>query len=99
MDNVSIKYDFTWYFKPSSYPSIWSAFGCTFSNPGNYYRGGEEFDPGLDLSTKRTRELALYASNQFIINEKLSLRAGLRLTSLAEYGPATEYDIVKSNGG
>ncbi len=69
-----------------------------FYNPGNYYRGGMEFDPGLDLSTKRSRELAAYASNQFIINEKISFRAGLRFTAWQNVGPATEYDIVKSNG-
>ena len=70
-----------------------------FHNPGNYYRGGEEFDPGLDLSTKQTREYALYASNQFIISEKFSLRAGLRLTAWHNIGPATEYEIVPATGG
>ncbi len=54
---------------------------------------------GLDLSTKYTREFAGYVSNQFIINENLSIRAGLRLTTWQNVGPATEYDIVKTTGG
>ncbi|MDX2432519.1 MAG: TonB-dependent receptor [Bacteroides sp.] len=99
VDNVSIKYDFTWYFKPSSTFRFGVLSTAHFYNPGNYYRGGVEFDPGLDLSTKRTRELAAYASNQFIINEKFSLRAGLRFTAWQNLGPATEYDIVKRTDG
>ena len=99
VDNVSIKYDFTWFFKPSSTLRFGVLSAAHFYNPGNYYRGGVEFDPGLDLSTKRSRELAAYASNQFVINEKISLRAGLRFTAWQNIGPATEYEIVKSTGG
>ncbi len=99
VDNVSIKYDFTWYTKPSSTLRFGVLSAANFYNPGNYYRQGLEFDPGLDLSTKRSRELAAYASNQFIINEKFSIRAGLRFTAWQNIGPATEYDIVKSSGG
>ena len=46
---------------------------------------------------KRTRELALYASNQFLLGEKLSLRAGLRLTLWQNVGPSTEYYVVPSD--
>lgn len=41
----------------------------------------------------------MYASDQFIINNALSLRAGLRLTSWRNIGPATEYDIVQTISG
>ncbi len=99
VDNVSIKYDFTWYFKPSSTFRFGVLSAAHFFNPGNYYRQGAEFDPGLDLSTKRSRELVAYASNQFIINEKLSLRAGLRFTVWQNMGPATEYEIAKTSEG
>ncbi|MFO7669887.1 MAG: TonB-dependent receptor [Bacteroidales bacterium] len=99
VDNVSIKYDFTWYHKPSSTLRFGVLSAAHFYNPGNYYRGGIEFDPGLDLSTRRSRELAAYLSNQFVINEEFSIRAGLRLTAWQNLGPATEYEIVKSTGG
>ncbi len=99
VDNVSIKYDFTWYLKPSSTFRFGVLSAAHFYNPGNYYRGGIEFDPGLDLSTKRSREWVAYASNQFIIREKFSITAGLRLTAWQNVGPATEYEIVKSTGG
>ena len=99
IDNVSLKYDFTWYIRPENTLRFGILSAAHFHNPGNYYRGAEEFDPGLDLSTKRTREFALYASDQLIVNEKLSIRAGMRLTSWQNVGPATEYDIVKTTGG
>lgn len=99
VDNFSIKYDFTWYTKPSSTLRFGVLSAAHFYNPGNYYRGAQEFDPGLDLSTKRSRELATYVSNQFIINEKFSIRAGLRLTAWQNIGPATEYEIAKTGEG
>ncbi len=99
IDNLSLKYDFTYYVKPSYTLRFGFLASGHFHNPGNYYRQGVEFDPGLDLSVKHTREYALYASNQFIINENISLRAGLRLTAWHNIGPSTEYDIVPTTGG
>jgi len=99
IDNLSLKYDFTYYARPSYTLRFGLLAASHFHNPGNYYRGGEEFDPGLDLSVKHTREYVVYASNQFIFNEKLSFRAGLRLTVWNNIGPATEYEIVPSAGG
>ena len=99
VDNVSLKYDFTWYVRPDNTFRFGMLSAAHFHDPGNVYRDGVEFDPGLDLSTKRTREYALYASNQFIINNELSIRTGMRLTTWQNVGYATEYDIVKTTGG
>jgi hypothetical protein len=99
IDNLTLKYDFTWYFTPVYTLRFGVLSAAHFHNPGNYYRGGEEFDPGLDLSTKKAREYVLYASNQFILNENISIRAGLRLTFWQNVGPATEYDIVTTTDG
>jgi hypothetical protein len=99
IDNVSLKYDFTWYIQPGSTLRFGILSAGHFFNPGNYYLGGEEFDPGLDLSTKRSREYAAYISKQFIFSNKLSLRAGLRLTAWQNVGPATEYEIGKTTVG
>jgi len=98
IDNLSLKYDFTWYVRPGYTLRFGALTAAHFHNPGNYYRSHTEFDPGLDLSTKRTRELAVYASNQFILNENLSVRAGIRITNWQNVGPATEYDIVQTTG-
>ncbi|MCK5136015.1 MAG: TonB-dependent receptor [Bacteroidales bacterium] len=98
IDNVSLKYDFTWYVQPDNTFRFGMLIAGHFHNPGNYYHNGQEFDPGLDLSTKYTREYAFYASNQFIINNKLSVRAGMRLTVWQNLGYATEYDVVKTTG-
>jgi hypothetical protein len=99
IDNVSLKYDFTWYIGPGSTLRFGVLGAAHFHNPGNYYQGGVEFDPGLDLSVKHTREYAAYVSKQFIIHNKLSIRAGLRLTSWQNVGPATEYEIGETTGG
>jgi len=99
IDNVSLKYDFTWYAKPNNTMRFGMLSALHFHNPGNLYHGGIEFDPGLDLSVKYTREYALYISDQLIINNKLSIRAGLRFTIWQNIGPATEYSIVPTVGG
>ena len=99
VDSVSLKYDFTWYVRPDNTFRFGLLAAAHFHNPGNVYRGGQEFDPGLDLSVKYTREYALYTSDQFIISNKLSVRAGLRFTIWQNLGPATEYDIVPTVGG
>jgi len=99
VDNVTLKYDFTWYLKPDNTLRFGLLSALHFHNPGNQYHGGIEFDPGLDLSIKYTREYAFYLSDQLIINNKLSIRAGVRFTAWQNVGPATEYDIVPSTGG
>jgi hypothetical protein len=99
VDNLSLKYDFAWYVKPDNTVRFGILSAAHFYNPGNYYRGGEEFDPGLDLSTKRTREFAAYISDQYIINEVLSIRGGMRMTLWQNVGPATEYGLIPSTGG
>lgn len=99
IDNLSLKHDFTFYARPSYTLRFGLLAAGHFYNPGNYYRGDVEFDPGLDLSVKHTREYALYISNQFILNETLSLRAGFRLTAWNNIGPSTEYNVIPSSGG
>ncbi len=99
IDNLSLKYDFTWYVRPENTFRFGFLSAAHFHNPGNLYHGGEEFDPGLDLSVKHTREFAVYATDQYIINNRLSLRAGLRLTSWQNIGPATEYEIEQTISG
>ena len=94
VDNLSLKYDFTWYVLPEATLRFGVLSAAHFHDPGNVYQDGAEWDPGLDLSTKYTREFAGYLSSQFIIGGKISIRAGLRLTNWQNVGPATEYDTV-----
>ncbi len=94
IDNLTLKYDLTHYFSTGYTLRYGLLVAGHFHDPGNMYRGGSEWDPGYDLSVKSTRELAAYVSNQFIINEKVSLRAGLRWTLWQNIGPATEYRII-----
>jgi hypothetical protein len=97
IDNLTLKYDFTHYVHTAYTLRFGFQLAGHFHDPGNMYRGGEEWDPGYDLSVKNTREFAAYISNQFIINDELSLRAGLRFTIWQNIGPATEYRIIQAD--
>jgi hypothetical protein len=98
IENLSLKYDFTHYVSTRYTLRYGFLAAGHFHDPGNMYRGGTEWDPGYDLSVKHTREYAAYISNQFIINNELSVRAGLRWTLWQNIGPSTEYSIIPANG-
>lgn len=99
IENLTLKYDFTSYLNPGNTLRFGLLIGGHFHDPGNVYFGGEEYDPGYDLSVRYTRELAMYISNQFIINNTVSIRAGLRFTGWQNLGPSTEYKIVETTSG
>ncbi|MEA3461038.1 MAG: TonB-dependent receptor, partial [Bacteroidota bacterium] len=99
IDNLTLKYDFTHYLNPGNTLRYGFLMAGHFHDPGNVYRGGVEWDPGYDLSVRYTRELAMYVSNQFIINNNVSIRTGLRFTAWQNKGPSTEYQIVKTTDG
>jgi len=98
IDNLTLKYDFTHYVNPEYTLRYGVLASGHFHDPGNMYEGGIEWDPGYDLSVKNTREYAAYISNQFILNEELSVRAGLRGTIWQNIGPSTEYYIIPVQG-
>ena len=99
IENLTLKYDFTSYLNPANTLRFGILIGGHFHDPGNVYSGGVEWDPGYDLSVRYTREWATYVSNQFIINNTSSIRAGLRFTAWQNVGPSTEYQIVKTTSG
>jgi len=100
INNLSLKYDFTHYLNPENTLRYGFLLAGHFHDPGNVYDGGVEFEPGYDLSVRYTRELAMYVTDQFIINNRVSIRAGLRFTVWQNKGPSTEYQIVqRSEGG
>jgi len=100
IENLTLKYDFTHYLNPDNTLRYGFLVSGHKHDPGNIYLGGEEWDPGYDLSVRYTREFAMYVSNQFIISNRVSIRAGLRITAWQNKGPSTEYQVVKtSNGG
>ncbi len=99
IDNLTLKYDFTHYVKPDYTLRFGLLAAAHFHDPGNTYLGGEEWDPGYDLSVRYTREYAMYVSNQFILNSKVSIRAGLRLTAWQNIGPSTEYQVIPITEG
>ncbi len=99
IDNLTLKYDFTHYLNPNNTLRYGFLVAGHFHDPGNIYMGGEEWDPGYDLSVRYTREYAMYLSNQFIINNTVSIRAGFRITAWQNKGPSTEYQVIQSSGG
>ena len=99
IDNLTLKYDFTHYVKPDYTLRFGLLAAAHFHDPGNMYMGGAEWDPGYDLSVRYTREYAMYISNQFILNNKVSIRAGLRVTAWQNMGPSTEYLVLQTSEG
>jgi len=99
INNLTLKYDFTHYLNPGNTLRYGLLLAGHFHDPGNVYHDGVEWDPGYDLSVRNTRELVLYVSNQFIISDNVSIRAGLRFTGWQNMGPSTEYKIIKTSEG
>ena len=99
ISNLTLKYDFTHYLNPGNTLRFGFLVAGHFHDPGNVYRGGEEWDPGYDLSVRYTREFAMYVSNQFIISNRVSIRTGLRFTAWQNMGPSTEYQVVQTSDG
>jgi CarboxypepD_reg-like domain/TonB-dependent Receptor Plug Domain/Secretin and TonB N terminus short domain len=99
IDNLTLKYDFTYYVSPGYTLRFGFLTAGHFFDPGNIYQGGVEWDPGYDLSVRYAREHAMYFSNQFIISKRISIRAGLRLTAWQNMGPSTEYQMLQVPDG
>jgi len=93
IDNFSMKADFTWYISPTNTLRFGARIGQNFMNPGNYYVNRRLFVMPYEISTKSANESNLYASDQIILSDNLSLRVGLRLTAWNNIGPATEYSV------
>lgn len=93
IDNFSLKTDFTWFISPSNTLRFGAKLAEHFINPGNYYQDNSLFPLPFVISTKRSNESNLYLSDQVIISNSLSIRAGIRLTAWNSVGPAVEYSF------
>ena len=90
--NLALKSDFTWFINPG----VTLRFGAKISrhdfNPGNLELGVDPVNPFLPVISKKTaREGGLYISNNHALSSRLTVRYGLRLSTWANIGEATEY--------
>lgn len=91
ISNLSLKTDFTWY----ADPDLTMRFGARISrhlfNPGNY-EDGQNPNVRVPVVSPRTgREWVAYASSNYSVGTRLSLRLGLRASVWQNLGEATEY--------
>ncbi len=63
--------------------------------PGNFYPKGEEsLVKPVNLQTERASENAIYVSDEYKINERFSLHAGIRYSLFMLMGPQTVYNYT-----
>jgi len=94
--NLTMKFDLSWYL--NSRNTIYT--GIHFSghniDPGNYYLDGK-LGAQPYVSKKHARELALYAENEQKINQRISIRYGLRLSVWDNTGESYEFIYNDNN--
>jgi hypothetical protein len=90
IDNLTFKYDLSWYLNPKN--TIYFGFHFSGNNldPGNYYVDGKLGTQPI-VSKKHAREFDLYAENEQIITDKLNIRYGLRWSIWNNTGESVEY--------
>jgi hypothetical protein len=90
IDNLTFKYDLSWYLNPKN--TLFAGFHFSGNNldPGNYYVDGKLGTQPI-VSKKHAREFDLYAENEQIITDKLNIRYGLRLSIWNNTGESVEY--------
>lgn len=88
--NLTMKFDLSWYLNTKN--TIYT--GINFSghniDPGNYYLDGK-LGAQPYVSKKHARELVLYAENEQKINQRFSLRYGLRMSIWDNTGESMEF--------
>ena len=87
-----IKTDFTWFPRYDHKINFGASSIWYLLNSGNIYGIGEESAIApLKLEDERGIESAIYFSDEYTVNQRLSLYMGIRLSSFLCYGPRTVY--------
>ena len=79
IDNLTFKYDLSWYLNPKNTLYMGLRFSGHNIDPGNYYVDGKLGTQPI-VSKKHAREFNVYVENEQIITDKLNLRYGLRMS-------------------
>lgn len=92
MKDISFKADFSWYITPEN--TLKFGYNCTLHNlkPGNVsFKSTTTAYEDYNLPDINAFEHALYLSDEAKISDRLSAKAGLRLTGFSSIGKGTVY--------
>jgi len=90
IDNLTFKYDLSWYLNPKNTIYMGLRFSGHNLDPGNYYVD-EKLGTQPIVSKKHAREFNIYVENEQTITDKLNLRYGLRISLWNNTGEAVEF--------
>lgn len=90
ISNFTLKSDFTWYANTENTIKFGLVLGQHYFNPGNFESGVNQNTGVAKVPPRNTKEQALYFSNEQDVNERISLRYGLRLSGWSNVGEAYE---------
>ena len=94
ISNLSLKSDFTYFAKPEN--TVYFGLGIRFHhfNPGNFESNvASRASNVAGVPQRNTNEFVLYAGNEQMFMEKLSIKYGLRLSIWQNIGPTTEFEF------
>lgn len=89
ISNATIKTDFSWFLNPKNTLKAGFEINGHQSNPGKMYFTNDEIP--ASLAQYQSTEIAIYASNEQQIGQKLFARYGLRISRWNDIGPTSVY--------
>jgi len=88
----TLKSDLTWFINPENTFRTGIELSRYHSNPGNVHFSDDAVQQNApEISPYNSLGISYYISNDRIIRERLTIKAGLRLSSWRNLGPATVY--------
>jgi hypothetical protein len=98
ISDKTIKTDFTYYLNPKNTIKAGVAASIQSSDPGNLHLSNPEAQANVPaVSTYSSREFDAYISNEQYINNKLSVRYGLRVPVWLDMGPTSVYSFDQNH--
>jgi hypothetical protein len=95
--DIEAKSDFTWFPRYNHKVNFGSGSIWYLLDPGNFYGIGEESAIApLKLENERGMEHSVYLSDEYTVNQKISLYAGIRVSSFFYMGPKTVYSYYEN---
>jgi hypothetical protein len=95
--DMEFKSDFTWFLRYNHKINFGTSSVWYLLDPGNFYGLGEEsIIAPLRLEAERGMEHSIYLADEYTVNDRISLYAGLRLSSFFYMGPKTVYSYYEN---
>jgi len=96
IEDMEVKSDFTWFLRYDHKINFGAGSVWYLLNPGDLYPTGEEsVIAPVRLEYERGMEHSIYISDEYTINQKLSMYAGFRFSSFLYMGPKTVYSYYE----